>query len=317
MIFAVNYWLLRCRWKMLVLFIVVFLMTNTLAAQTPTDGFTMSKNEVCAVLYKAGSSWTHYWEGKRYRDNPNIGRFSSASWIPMLGYGVSSRLNLFVGLPYISTNSSGGYMTGMKGWQDLELEAKYRVIKKQKENGTFYTFLTIGVSAPVTDYVPDHLPFSIGLGTKNLKGRAIIHYESKKGVFYTIQSGYILKSNIVVDRQSYYNNRQVMSNEMPVPNNWDGSVRLGYKKKSFRADVHYNWMMSTSGSDMRLYDMPYPYNRMSSTSIGVTGLYWVPFLTGLAIHGNIEQAISGRNMGKFFSWNSGFQYVFNPFKKQK
>lgn len=307
--------LVNMKWIYIVMLALLFI--DRIQAQTPTDGFTMSKGEICTVMDRGGSTWTNYWEGKRYRDNPNIGRFSSLMWMPMLGYGLTSKLNLFAGLPHITTNSTGGFMTGMRGWQDLQLEVKYRLVKKQNERGIFYTFFTAGVSAPATDYVPDHLPFSIGLGTKNLTGRTIIHYEHKKGFYYTIQTGYTLKSNITVARQTYYNSRQVMSNEMPVPNIWDGTTRFGFKKKSFRADVHYNWMISTSGSDMRLYDMPYPFHRMNATSIGITGLYWIPLLDGLAIHGNVDQTISGRNMGKSFMWSTGFQYVFNPFKNKK
>ena len=306
---------LQSNLKKVILCIAATVLINNIYAQTPTDGFTMSKGEICLVVDKGGSTWKNYWEGKRFRDNPNIGRFTSSMWMPMAGYGLSSRLNLFAGLAYISTESTAGQMTGMKGWQDLQLEAKYRLIKKQKGKGTFYTFLTAGVSAPASDYVPDYLPFSIGLGTKNLIGRVVAHYERKAGFFYTVQTGYIAKSKIRVDRQSYYNGRQVNSNIMPVPDVWDGTARIGFKKKSFRADLHYNWMISTSGSDMRLYDMPYPYNKMNATSVGIYGLYWIPAVEGLAIHANLDQTISGRNMGKAFMWSGGVQYVFNPFKK--
>lgn len=301
--------------KKVILCMLSLLLIYSTKAQTPTDGFTMSKGEVCLVIDRGGSSWDHYWEGKRYRNNLNLGTFSSSMWMPMAGYGVSSRLNLFAGLAHVSTSSTAGTMTGMRGWQDFQLEAKYQLIKKQKEKGTFYTFLTAGVSAPASNYVPDHLPFSIGLGTKNLIGRAIVHYERKKGMFYTIQTGYIAKSTITVDRQSYYNGRQVNSNIMPVPDVWDGSVRLGYKKKSFRVDVHYNWMVSTSGSDIRLNDMPYPFNRMNATSVGFTGLYWIPVVKGLAVHATVDQTLTGRNVGKAFMWSGGFQYVFKPFTK--
>jgi hypothetical protein len=150
---------------------------------------------------------------------------------------------------------------------------------------------------PVGNYVPDFLPYSIGLGAKTLTGRVIVHYEHKSNFFATAQTGYTLKSNITTDRQSYYNEGQVNSNEMPVPDMWDGALRVGYNNKRFRADIHYNWATSTSGSDIRRNDMPYP---------GVKGL---------ALHAMADQVIAGRNVGKAFSWSTGVQYVFNPFKK--
>jgi hypothetical protein len=284
-------------------------------AQTPNDGFTMSKGEICLVTDYGQSTWKEYWEGTRLRENLNLGTFTSKMIMPMAGYGLSDKLNFFAGLPYISNSSSAGQMTGMKGWQDLSISAKYKLIKKKKDHGTFYTFLTAGFSLPVSDYVPDFLPYSIGLGATTLTGRVIAHYEHKSHFFATAQTGYTLKSNITTDRQSYYNEGQVNSNEMPVPDVWDGALRLGYNNKRVRLDMHYNWSTSTTGSDIRRNDMPMPYNKMDAQWVGVSGLLWIPGVKGLALHAMADQVIAGRNVGKAFSWSAGVQYVFNPFKK--
>jgi hypothetical protein len=284
-------------------------------AQTPNDGFTMSKGEICLVTDYGQSTWKEYWEGTRLRENLNLGTFTSKMIMPMAGYGLNDRLNLFAGLPYISTSSSAGQMTGMKGWQDLSIAAKYKLIKKKKEHGTFYTFLSAGFSFPISDYVPDFLPYSIGLGAKALNGRVIAHYEHKSKFFATAQTGYTLKSNITTDRQSYYNEGQVNSNEMPVPDVWDGALRVGYNNKRVRVDMHYNWSTSTTGSDIRQNDMPMPYNKMDAQWVGISGLLWIPGIKGLAVHAMADQVIAGRNVGKAFSWSAGVQYVFNPFKK--
>jgi len=294
---------------------MLMLISLKTQAQTPTDGFTMSKGEICLVTDYGQTTWKEYWEGTRLRENLNLGTFQSNMIMPMAGYGLSNRLNLFAGLPYISTSSTAGQMTGMKGWQDLSLSAKYKLIKKKNEQGTFYTFLTAGISFPVSDYVPDFLPYSIGLGATTVSGRVIAHYEHKSKLFATFQTGYTLKSNIETDRQSYYNEGQVNSNEMPVPDVWDGAFRLGFNNKRFRADVHYNWSTSTTGSDIRQNDVPYPFNKMDAQWIGVSGLLWIPGVKGLALHASADQVIAGRNVGKAFTWTAGVQYVFNPFKK--
>lgn len=291
-------------------------MASKALAQTSNDGFSMKKGEICLVTAYGQSTWDEYWEGTLLRANPNVGKFTSTMIMPMLGYGLSDRLNLFASLPHVQTSSSEGYMTGMKGWQDLSVDAKYRLIKKKSAAGTFYTFLAAGFSLPVTNYVPDHLPYSIGLGAKTANARIIAHYEHKSHLFMTVQTGYVMKSNITVDRQSYYNEGQVNSNEMPVPDVWDGAVRLGFNNKRFRADLHYNWMYSTSGSDIRWNDMPYPFNQMNAQTVGVQGLLWIPGINGLAIHASADQVIKGRNVGKAFTWTAGVQYVFNPFKKK-
>jgi hypothetical protein len=263
------------------------------------------------------TSWDQYWEGEKLRENLNVGTFKAKMIAPMVGYGINDRLNVFAGLPHISTNSSEGYMTGMKGWQDLSVAAKYKLIKNKGKQGTFYTFLTAGFSMAATDYVPDHLPYSIGLGATTASGRAIAHYEHKSSLFATAQTGYTFRSNIKTDRPSYYNEGQVNSNEMPVPDVWDGALRMGINNKRVRADIHYNWMYSTSGSDIRPNDMPYPFNQMNAQWIGISGLLWIPKVKGLALHGGVDQVIAGRNVGKSFTWSTAVQYVFNPFKPKQ
>src|SRR4249920_3464635 len=97
-------------------------------AQMPDDGFTMSKGELCLVACYKQSQWKEYWEGKRLRENLNIGTFTSKAFMPMLGYGVTGKLNLFASLPYINNSSHAGTMTGKKGWQDFSFAAKYHFL---------------------------------------------------------------------------------------------------------------------------------------------------------------------------------------------
>lgn len=297
--------------------IVLMLLSKITSAQTATDGFSMKKGEICLVAGYSQTSWDQYWEGTLLRENLNVGTFNSKMFMPMLGYGLSDKLNFFASLPYIQTSSTAGQMTGKKGIQDFSFDAKYKLVKNSTKSGTFYTFVTAGFSLPASNYVPDYLPYSIGLGAKTLSGRVIAHYEHKSHLFATVQTGYILKSKISTDRQSYYNEGQVNSNEMPVPDVWDGAVRLGFNNKRMRADLHYNWMYSTSGSDIRWNDMPYPFNQMNAQTVGVSGLLWIPGVKGLAVHGSFDQVVKGRNVGKATTWATGLQYVFNPFSKKE
>jgi hypothetical protein len=297
--------------------IVIMLLSKVASAQTATDGFSMAKGEICLVGGYSQTTWDEYWEGTLLRENLNVGTFKSKMIMPMLGYGLSDKLNFFASLPYIDNSSTAGQMTGKKGIQDFSFDAKYKLVKKSSKNGTFYAFVTAGFSLPASNYIPDYLPYSIGLGAKTLSGRVIVHYEHKSHFFATAQTGYILKSKITTDRQSYYNEGQVNSNEMPVPDVWDGAVRLGYNNKRLRADIHYNWMYSTSGSDIRWNDMPYPFNQMNAQTVGIQGLLWIPGVKGLAVHGSYDQIVKGRNVGKATTWATAIQYVFNPFTKKE
>ena len=285
-------------------------------AQMPDDGFTMGKGELCVVAGYKQSQFKEYWEGKRLRENLNMGTVTSKAFMPMLGYGITDKLNLFASLPYINNSSDKGTMTGKKGWQDFSLAAKYQVLEIRKKKFTYSLFGTAGFSLPATNYVPDFLPYSIGIGSKTATLRLIGHVVFKEDFFATIQSGYTFKSNIIVDRVTYYTDGQHYSSDMKIPNMWDGSVRLGYDNYRIRTNVHYMIANSTSGSDMRLNDMPYPGNKMDMQAIGVDVLLWVPKVKGLGVFGSADKTIAGRNMGKAFGWMAGAQYVFKPFQKK-
>jgi len=297
--------------------LLLLLLSATARAQMPADGFTMNKGEICVVAAAGQSSWTDYWEGKRLRDNLNIGRFTSTQIMPMLGYGLTQRLNLYASLPYIRNSSSAGTMAHKKGWQDFSMAAKYNFFSHQWKIMRYQAFVTAGFSLPASDYVPDFLPYSIGLGAKTAHIRLINHLKFRNHLFFTAQTGFTRKGKITVDRSTYYNDGWHYSNEMPVPDVWDGAVHAGYDHPHFRADVHFNWSQSTSGSDIRRYDMPYPFNRMNMTTAGIYALWRLPGFRDLAITANADQTLSGRNVGKSFSWMGGLQYVFTLSKKDK
>jgi hypothetical protein len=285
-------------------------------AQMPADGFTMNKGIVCVVASYGQSSWDHYWEGTRYRNNLNIGRFTSRTSMPMLAYGITDKLNVFASLPHIDNRSSAGTTTGKKGWQDFSLDAKYRLAHLHRGAVALNLFVGGGISVPATNYVPDFLPYSIGLGSKTATGRLIAHAVVKNHLFFTVQGGYTAKSNIKVDRITYYNDGQRYTNEMPVPNMWGGSAAAGYDNERFRADIYYSFGRGETGSDIRRNDMPMPFNKMQRSAIGFNGLLWVPWVKGLGLLVSVDNTLTGRNMGKALTWMGGLQYFFTPFKKQ-
>lgn len=296
--------------------LTAFLITVMAGAQMPDDGFTMRKGELCLVAGFKQTKWKEYWEGERLRNNKNLGTFTSVQYMPMAGYGITDRLNVFAGLPYINNSSSAGWMMPMQGWQDISLALKYRVLEVKKSSMTYTLFGTISGSLPSNKYVPDFLPFSIGTRSKTFSPRAIVHLRHKSNAFFTAQAGYVFRSNITVDRSTYYTDEQFYSNEMAVPDVVDGSLKAGFANSRFRAYAVYSIMHSTSGSDIRRNDMPYPGNQMNMQTVGVHALLWVPGINGLGLNAGAEQTIAGRNVGKAFMWTAALQYVFKPFAKK-
>ncbi|HYG15428.1 MAG TPA: hypothetical protein VEC12_06705, partial [Bacteroidia bacterium] len=124
-----------------------------LAAQMPNDGIFLVKGELCAVTTYHHSSWKKYWEGGRLRENSNIGTFRSQAIMPMAAYGITSRINVFAGLPYIWTKATDGTMAGQRGWQDFSIGVKGKFY--ELESGSIKTSVQgfAGYSLPVTNYV--------------------------------------------------------------------------------------------------------------------------------------------------------------------
>jgi hypothetical protein len=59
-------------------------------------------------LYRAHvwySSWKNYWEGTLKRENLNLGDLSLQMYSVMGNYGITNKLNVLFGLPYVKTKA--------------------------------------------------------------------------------------------------------------------------------------------------------------------------------------------------------------------
>ncbi|MEA5258025.1 transporter [Arcicella aquatica] len=282
-------------------------------SQTTQDGLMMAKKELCLVLNYDKESWNKYWEGDRLRDNPNIGTFTSRSASFMAAYGINEKINVFAVLPYIENEASAGTMTGLKGVQDLSIAAKYKFYTYKKLR--FYG--VIGASVPVTDYVPDFLPFSIGLHSKTASARLIIHQLLPHGFHITAQGGYIARSKTNVDRTNYYTGNEIeYSHEMAVPDQVSTSLRVGINKKAVLAEAFIDNIRATTGTDIRRYDMPLPANKMDWTRVGLFVTWHTP-IKHFSVNGHFSHVVAGRNVGKVeASYGAQLQYIVD-FKKKK
>lgn len=298
--------------KYLVLGLCLMSISSNIYAQMPHDVIYMPKNTACLAVSYNNSSWKKYWENTLKRDNLNIGTLSTESVMPMLAVGITDKLNVIVGLPYVQTKASAGNLMGQKGIQDLSGWLKYQLVKNDKGLSLHGV---LGASVPVGNYVPDFLPMSIGLQTKTATGRLIANYSHKSGVYATAHASYILRSKIKVDRDAYQaDNRVYNTNEVSVPNATDVALRLGYSKDGSRiqAEAFVEHFTCVGGDNIRRNDMPFPTNNMTSTSVGFYGKYQ-PKNIGLNLR--IAKVIDGLNVGQSLSYSVGLLYQINYFKK--
>lgn len=246
--------------------VLFLLLVNILpaSAQTDMDAIMIGKNLFCTGIMYNTSSWNNYWEGTLRRENANLGTVGTNMIGPMGILGISSKLNLIFNLPYITTNASAGQLSGFNGLQDLSLWLKWKPVKKKVGKGTLSIFTIGGLSSPVSNYVADYLPLSIGLQSRTISLRGMADYQV--GVWTaTISGTYVHRSNIEIDRTSYYTTEMHFSNEVFMPNAAQVNARMGYRGKTWLVEaVADNWT-TLGGFDITRNNMPFPSNRMNIT----------------------------------------------------
>lgn len=303
----------RVTWLCAMLCAMLFSVQSVLA-QTDMDADMMNKNLFCTGLMYSHSSWDHYWEGTLKRNNQNLGTVSTQMVGWMGNYGVSKKLNILFNLPYAFTRASAGTLHGMKGFQDLSLFVKYKPLNISIGKGKLALLAIGGISIPTTDYVIDFLPLSIGLGSKQVIGRLMGDYQL--GNFFVTASGtYTYRSNVFLDRDNYYTTEQHLTNEVEMPDAISVNLRTGYRSKRFTAEVVMNKMTTQGGFDITRNNMPFPSNRMNTTSAGLNFRYIPKPVKELTITAGADYVLDGRNVGQSKTFFGGIFYILNFSRK--
>jgi hypothetical protein len=292
------------------------LAMHILHAQTDGDAIMINKNYFCVGAMYSYGSWTNYWEGTFKRDNENMGRVSTQMIGVMGNYGITKNLNALFSLPYVQTKATGGTLKGLKGMQDLSLMLKWRFLSTEIGSGKLSTFAIGGFSVPVTNYVADFVPMAIGFRSKNLSIRGMIDYQYGK-FFATASGAFVYRSNIEIDRESYYDTEMHYTNIVDMPNVTNFNVRAGYRSREWIAEVLVDDMNTREGFDIRKNDMPFPSNEMDATMVGVNFKYsFQKAFKGLELTGGARYVVAGRNVGQSTILNGGIFYIMNLSKSQ-
>ncbi|HTL09134.1 MAG TPA: hypothetical protein VL307_12775 [Chitinophagaceae bacterium] len=283
-------------------------------AQTDMDAIMMNKKQFCSGFDYMHSSWDTYWEGTLKRKNENLGTVTTQSVMFMPNYGINNKLNIMGSATYVWTKASAGTLSGLKGLQDASLFVKWIPYQKTIGKGKLTSFLVGGVTLPMTDYVIDFMPLSIGSGSVNFTGRAMLDYNIHR-ITVTGSAAYIRRNNVKLDRTSYYDTELHLSNEVEMPDAAQYQLRTGYRGKYLIAEALLTNWTTLGGFDITRNNMPFPSNRMNATSLGVHVKYTLPKLTNLSLLAGGSTVLSGRNMGRANAFNAGVFYVFYVSKK--
>lgn len=289
--------------------------TGWMYGQTFSDAVMMKKQEICfALLYDQGS-WDQYWEGTQLITNENIGTFTRSTVMPMVVYGITDKINVLLVTPYVKTQSTGGQLAGVQGFQDLNVGIKYEIIKKDFGKHRISALAVAQFATPLSNYLSDYMPYSLGLGTQQLTGRAIGQYEFNKMIYVRASGAYVLRGQTEVERPYYYNNGSYYTTMMDVPNAYNVQAILGgwVLKHNLRLEATYQIMNSVDGDDIRRWNMPQPTNKMEATTAGFFAQYYfktVEPIKGLSLIGYFNQVLKGRNVGKTTEFGGGITYQF-------
>ena len=291
--------------------ISICLSSQFINAQTDVDAISLQRNVLCIGGMYIHDSWTNYWEGTFKRNNENIGKVTTRMYGLMGNYGITDKLNFLFSVPYVTTKATRGTLKGLDGIQDLSLMLKYRVVQRKFGNRDKLSVYAIGkVSTPLTNYVADFLPLSIGLRSKTAGIRALADYQYDK-YFVTASAAYTYRSNIDIDRNAYYTTEMHYTNEVEMHDAASFNIRAGYRSKHWIAEAIVDKMNTLGGFDIRKNDMPFPSNKMNATRVGASFKHTLKAVKGLEIVGGASYVVAGRNVGQSTTINAGVFYLMN------
>jgi len=125
----------------------------------------------------------------------------------------------------------------------------------------------------------------------------------------------VLRSNIEIDRDSYYTTTMHNTNKVEMPDAASFNFRTGWRNNRLIAEAIVNNWTTLGGFDITRNNMPFPSNRMNATTVGANFKYVLPWLPQLSVVAGGNTTIAGRNMGQATGFYGSLFYVFDLSKK--
>ncbi|HEX6224911.1 MAG TPA: transporter [Chryseolinea sp.] len=299
------------------IYYLLFVLTGVgvAQAQTPLDAIMMKQKESCFALTYDYGSFDEYWEGTVLRTNETIAEVTRITVTPMIAIGLHDKLNFYISVPYVKSESgepNGGLLQGAEGFQDLNLSLKYEILNKELWKGKLAVLASGGYATPITNYLSDYRPYSLGNGTNEWSIRGIVQYKMEMGLYARIAGGHLFRGETEVERDYYYNNGSYYTTWMDVPNAWEYNAAIGMwlLDNKLKLEVNCYGLHSTSGDDIRKYNAAQPTNKVVFDQLGFSGQYFIKPVKGLGVLAYYSQMFNGRNMGKFTNFGAGLTYQF-------
>jgi hypothetical protein len=282
-----------------------------LHAQTIDDGIMIGRRNLFAGSIYSYDHWDRYWQGSLNRVNGNVGTVTTQVNTLSANFGVTDRLNVIGLVPYVWTNASQGVLSGMQGFQDITLAAKYNAFERPFTSlGSIRVIGVVAGSIPLTDYEPDFQPLSIGNHSKRISGRLTLNFQSYRGWFINGSGAYTWRSDVTLDRPYYYtNDRFYPTDQVDMPGVFDYIASAGYLKRGLMTQFSFSQQRTQGGGDIRRQDAPFISNRMNYSRVGGMVMVAMPKLRDLSLQFAYSYAVQGRNVGQGSTFTGAMLYT--------
>lgn len=305
--------------KILLFLFITPLTVVKLMAQSPADMEFVPKGSICAGLGYNYDSWNHYWEGDTLRINGNVGTVTHQTIFAGASIGLIDRLNLIVMVPYVTSNTSQGTLNGQNGFSDISINVKGKFAEWKLGSGHLKLGGNVGFSTPLSSYLVDFAPMSLGLGTTNLLYRQLVSYKLEKGWYADARAAYTFRSNVSsIHRGGFYydNGDAYYTDEVDVPNVFDWSLAAGFSNSRFLAEASFTNSNCTSGTDIRTWEPGFPTNETNFSVIQGRFDYYFKNPHGLNFSMRTGYTVAGRNVGQSWYGNISVNYLFPVWGKK-
>lgn len=285
---------------------------NRAAAQMPTDAIMMARGQLCVAATYTHDTWDEYWEGTLKRVNGNVGTLTRQTIAPMFALGLTDRINILGALPWVSTEASGGQLKGVSGFQDFGIWIKATAIQGKTTDAGFTFHPVVGLTFPVSNYLEDYSPLSLGLGAANLSLGGVFQYKLEKGPYLRANVAYNIRGNANIERDYYYTTHGVYSEEVDMPNaiNYGATLGTWLFKNALQIEATYDGFNCLDGFDIRRQEPGFPSNKMEFTRVGAFAHYHIPAIPGLGVIAQYTTVLTGRNVGQSTAFTGGISYIF-------
>lgn len=245
-------------------------------------GFLRGEGRTDVVLAVTVDQYDEFWVGDDRVEAPPVGEVERTSGVLYVAHGLRDDLDLVLGAAWVQSESDGtAGFPDEEDLQDLLLAAKWRARAWELGGGELSLLAMPGIKLPMTDY-EDNAVTAIGDGQVDLRGRVIAHYQTERGLFASLETGY--------DRRN-----GAPSDEIPI------HVTLGGSIGDVTVTPFYSHIESRGGTDIG--GGPFRSNEEEFDRAGV-GLYWrVSDAFGLT--GGWRTTLDGKNTGDVDGFSLG------------